>query len=513
MLTLASNLKRSARLFADRPAIVEPEKHFTWAEYSDRARRCATLLRESGLSPGDRFAIISHNTFRQAELMRGGYWAGLVPVPVNYRLAPPEIAYILDNAECRLVAVEQPFATLMTDEELAPWADRMLLIEPMRYEQQIDGVKAAPMHEAVETDDALLVYTGGTTGRAKGVRLTHANIMLNALQIAFVARPRDDDLFMHAAPMFHSADLLATPWVMSGAAHCYLAEFSGQAALEAIQEQRVTCCVLTPTMIIMMLQQPDFDRYDLGSLRQVIYGSSPMAVEWILRALQGFPGVEFIQAYGLTETAPLLTMLEMTDHRRAFESGDPRLLQSVGRQLPGVEMKIVDGKDRELPPGEAGEIVVRAPNVARGYLKRPEATAEAFRDGWFYTGDIGRIDEQGYLYLLDRKKDLIITGGELVYSLEVEAALYKNPKVRECAVVGVADDAYGEALLAAIVPAAGESPTAEELVEHCRAYIGGYKIPRRYVFLDELPKSAVNKVLKHELRRIYSGAESAAKNA
>lgn len=511
MLTLASNLNRSARLFGDRVAVVDPQGNFTWAEFTDRARRCATLLGESGLRAGDRFAIISHNNFRQAELMRGGYWAGLVPVPINYRLAPPEIAYILDNAECRLVAVESPFTTLMEVAELAPWAGRMLSIEPRQYEQRLERAKAAPMHESAETDDALLVYTGGTTGRAKGVRLTHANIMLNALQIAFVARPRADDLFLHAAPMFHSADLLATPWVMAGAAHLYLPEFCGQAALEAIQEHRVTCAVLTPTMIIMMLQQPDFDRYDLGSLRQMIYGSSPMAVEWILQALQGFPGVEFIQAYGLTETAPLLTMLEMADHRHAFESGDHRLLQSVGRQLPGVEMKLVDGNDRELPPGEAGEIVVRAPNVAKGYLKRPEATAEAFRGGWFYTGDIGRMDEHGYLYLLDRRKDLIITGGELVYSLEVESALYKNPKVLECAVFGIPDEAYGEALLAAIVPTAGESPTADELIEHCRAHIGGYKIPRRYVFLEELPKSAVNKVLKHELRRIYSQAASAEK--
>jgi len=509
MLTLASNLKRSARIFGDRIAVVDPEGRFTWAQFIDRARRCATVLLESGLGPGDRFAIISHNAFREAELMRGGYWAGLVPVPINYRLAPPEIAYILDNAECRLVAVEKSFTKLMTAAELAPWTGRMLTIEPARYEQLLDGAQAAPVHESAETDDALLVYTGGTTGRAKGVRLTHANIVLNALQIAFVARPRDDDLFLHAAPMFHSADLLATPWVMAGAAHLYLPEFSGQAVLQAIEEHRVTCCVLTPTMIIMMLQQPDFDRYDLSSLRQVIYGSSPMAMEWILRALQGFPGVEFIQAYGLTETAPLLTMLEMADHRQALESGDHRLLQSVGRQLPGVDMKIVDGNDRELPANEPGEIVVRAPNVARGYLKRPEATAEAFRNGWFYTGDIGCMDEHGYLYLLDRKRDLIITGGELVYSLEVEAVLYKHPKVRECAVVGIPDDAYGEALLAAIVPTAGAPPTAEELIEHCRGHIGGYKIPRRYVFLDELPKSAVNKVLKHELRRLYSSTASA----
>jgi long-chain acyl-CoA synthetase len=491
MLALASNLNRTVRLFGDRIAILDPQgRRFTWAEFAERARHCAGLLGDSGLRPGERFAIISHNSYRNAELMHGGYWAGLVPVPVNYRLAPSEIAYILDNAECRLVVLDESFAALLASAELAPWVDRVLLMQQAQYEARLGEAKVAPMHEADEKDDALLVYTGGTTGRAKGVRLTHRNIMINALQIAFVAQPRADDLFLHVAPMFHSADLLTTPWVMAGAAHLYLPEFSGRAALQAIQEHRVTCSVLTPTMIVMMLQQPDFDDYDLSSLRQVIYGSSPMAAEWILQSLERFPGVEFIQAYGLTETAPLLTMLEMAEHETALQSGDHGLLKSVGRPLPGVDMSIVDGNDRELPPGEPGEVVVRAPNVARGYLKRPEATAEAFRQGWFY--------------LLDRKKDLIITGGELVYSLEVESVLYENPKVQECAVVGIPDDAYGEALLAAIVPTAGESPTAGELIEHCRGRIGGYKIPRRFVFVDELPKSAVNKILKHELRRLYT---------
>ncbi len=508
MLTLGSNLERSRRLFGDRTAVLDPAgRRYSWAEFAERTRRCAGLLLESGLQPGERFAIVSHNSFRNAELMRGGYWAGLVPVPVNYRLAPPEIAYILDNAECRLVVLEEPFSAVMESETLAPWRDRVLPLETDRYEQRLGAAQPAQMHAAAETDDALLVYTGGTTGRAKGVRLTHANIMQNALQIAFVSRPRADDLFLHVAPMFHSAELLSTPWFMAGAAHLYLPEFSGEIALQAIEQHRVTCSVLTPTMIVMMLQQPDFERYDLTSLRQVIYGSSPMAAEWIERALERLPGVEFIQAYGLTETAPLLTMLEMADHRRAIDSGDRALLQSVGRQLPGVDLKIVDADDRELPPGEPGEVVVRAPNVAKGYLKRPEATAEAFRHGWFYTGDIGRLDERGYLYLLDRKKDLIITGGELVYSLEVESALYQHPRVHECAVVGIPDDKYGEALLAAIVPAAGEPPTPEELIEHCRGRIGGYKIPRRFVFVDALPKSAVNKVLKHELRRLYSQSE------
>ena len=261
-------------------------------------------------------------------------------------------------------------------------------------------------------------------------------------------------------------------------------------------------------MIIIMLQDPDIGRYDLSSLRQVIYGSSLMAAEWIRKAVECFEGVEFIQAYGLTETAPLLTMLSMADHEKAMSSGPEELLKSVGQPLVGIDMRIVDGDCNTVAQGEAGEVVVRGPNVASGYLKRPDATAEAFRDGWFYTGDIGRLDAQGHLFLLDRAKDMIITGGEIVYSLEVEAALYEYPKVGECAVVGVSDDVYGEALLAAVVPVPGEALTAEDLIEHCRGRIGGYKIPRRYVFLDELPKSAMNKVLKNELRRIYGVSEA-----
>jgi long-chain acyl-CoA synthetase len=375
MLALASNLSRTVRLFGDRIAVLDPKGRFTWTEFADRVRRCAGLLGDFGLRPGDRFAIVSHNSYRNAELMHGGYWAGLVPVPVNYRLAPSEIAYILNNAECRLVVLDESFSSLLKSTELASWADRVLLMQQAQYEARLGEAKVAPMHEADNKDDALLVYTGGTTGRAKGVRLRHRNIMINALQIAFVAQPRADDLILHVAPMFHSADLLTTPWVMAGAAHLYLPEFSGRAALQAIQEHRVTCSVLTPTMIVMMLQQPDFDDYDLSSLRQVIYGSSPMAVEWILQSLERFPGVEFIQAYGLTETSPLLTMLEMAEHETALQSGDHRLLKSVGRPLPGVDMRIVDGNHRELPPGEPGEVVVRAPNVARGYLKRPEVFA------------------------------------------------------------------------------------------------------------------------------------------
>jgi long-chain acyl-CoA synthetase len=505
MLTLTSLLARTVRLYGDRTAVLDAEGSVTWAAFAERVAQAADVLQFLGVKRGQRFAILCRNSFRYAELMHAGYWMGAIPAPVNYRFAPPEIAYVLDNAECTVLALDSAFAELMASEELAPWSGNVLLIGPSRtdlpwpkYDALMEQAQRAEPCECAEDDDALLLYTGGTTGRAKGVRLSHLNIVANALQLGFELGPRSDDVYLHVAPMFHSADLLATPYAMAGAAHLFLPKFSGQAVLEAIQTYGVTVTMMTPTMLIMAMQEPDIGEYDLSSLRQVIYGSSPMAVEWIRRMLERFKDVELVQGYGLTETSPILTLLHAAEHETAMETGRYEVLKSAGRQIPGVDMRVVDPEDREAPAGQAGELIVRGPNVSKGYLKRPEATEESFHGGWFYTGDIGRIDERGYLYLLDRKKDLIITGGEMVFSSEVEAALYQNPKVHECAVIGVPDEKYGEALLAAIVPAPGP---------HCRGRIGGYKIPRHYVFLDELPKSAMDKILKTELRRIYGQKE------
>jgi long-chain acyl-CoA synthetase len=505
-------LARTTRLFSEQPAIKDSEGTFTWAQLGDRVGRAAAVLRSLGVRRGDRFGILSRNSYRQAEVIYAGYWLGAIPVPVNFRLAPPEIAQILDDAECGLLVVEDAFADLLA--QLGPRDTLRIGTDPEDVSQpHYDALlaEATPVLpvDAAEDDDALLIYTGGTTGRAKGVPLTHRNIVTNAMQIGLAVSPRADDVALHVAPMFHSADLLNNPFVLSGGAHVYLPKFSTEAVGEAIDAFGVTTVVLTPTMIVLLLQDSRLDRRDLSSLRQVVYGSSPMAAESIREAVERFPTVEWIQVYGLTETAPILTALSMADHLRGVRDGQDELLRSVGQPLVGIELKIV-GPEGEVPTGESGEAVVRGPNVARGYWRRPDATAEAFRDGWFHTGDVGRLDATGRLYLLDRMKDLIITGGELVYSLEVEAALRQHPAVHECAVVGVPDEVYGEALLAAVVLAPGEAATDAELIEHCRARIGGYKIPRRYVFLDELPRSAMNKVLKNELRRRY-GAEQGAR--
>jgi long-chain acyl-CoA synthetase len=510
MLTLTSALSRTARLYAHRPAVFGPEGSLTWAAFADRIARAGTVLRSLGVARGERYGLICRNSVQMAELMHAGYWVGAIPVPINFRLAPPEIACLLDNAACKLVVLDGDFAEAMASEPLAPWSRKAVLLGPTMADApwpRLDALttQAEPANPADtrEQDEALLLYTGGTTGRAKGVPLSHLNIVSNALQLGIELGPRSGDVYLHVAPMFHSADLLANPYLLAGAAQVYLPRFSAQAVLEAIRTFGVTVTLMTPTMLIMTLQEPGFGRYDLSSLRQVIYGSSPMAVKWIRKMLERLKDVEVVQAYGLTETSPILTLLPMAAHEKAVESGADRILKSVGAPVQGVDMKIVDAEGRELPAEAPGEVVVRGPNVIKGYLKRPDADEESFRDGWFHTGDIGRLDRRGTLTLLDRMKDMIITGGEMVFSAEVEAALYENPKVQECAVIGVPDETYGEALLAAIVPAPGVKPSEEELIAHCRGVIGGYKIPRRYVFLDQLPKSAMNKVLKTEVRRIY----------
>lgn len=511
---MATAIKRAGALFGDRTAILDAEGNLNWSEYVDRIIRAAGILAKLGLKQGDRFGIISHNSFRQAELIHAGYWSGIVPVPINYRLAAPEIRYILDNADCRLLAVDSHGSAFLDHAELEPWRDKTLSISPRQekdmawpqYETLLNGMEAAPMHESGQGDDAILIYTGGTTGRSKGVPLTHGNLISNGVQVGLAYRVCEDDRFLHSLPMFHSADFIGTAFTLTGGAHAYLGEFTPKGMLQMIQDFRITMLSMGPTMIIVLLQDPGFDNYDISSVRRMNYGSAPMAKEWVERTMEKFPNVALQQTYGLTETSPILTSLTPEQHDHALQSDRTELLRSVGKPLVHVDLRIVDEDDNELPRGDVGEVVVRGPNVTRGYLGLEEETDHAFRNGWFHTGDMGRLDDQYNLFLVDRKKDMIITGGENVYCAEVEAALYKYPGVSEVAVVGVPDEKWGEAVFAAIVPEQGVELERDAIIDHCRQHIGGYKIPRRMAFLDELPKSAMGKILKHKLREDYGGA-------
>ena len=507
-MILPTILAENARIHGRRPAVQDEDGRLTWAEFADRVARAAGVLRGLGLRRGERFAVLMRNSFRQAELLWAGYWSGIVPVPVNWRLSAAEIAAILEDAECRLIAAEEEFLPVLESPALSAWRDQVLKVEASggrkaEYEGLLLATAPVPVEPMPEDDDAILLYTGGTTGRSKGVRLSHRNILANAWQIGLVSGIRTTDVYSHVAPMFHAADLHGTIAFLMGCSHVYLPQFTPAAAAAGIERYRVTVAHWVPTMIKMFTEAADAMCHDLSSLRVLFYGSSPMPVEWVRAVCALFPSIELYHCYGLTETSPLLTILDSANFRSCLESGDTSLLRSAGRPLPGVELRIDDDNGRPLPSGETGEIVVRGPNVSKGYLKRDRENAELFREGWFHTGDVGRLDEDGYLFLVDRKKDMIITGGENVYSSEVEAVLYRHAGVSEAAVIGVPDDRYGEALFAVIVPKAGVTLTAEEIIDHCRAHIGGYKIPRRIALVDALPRTAVGKVQKAALRETY----------
>jgi long-chain acyl-CoA synthetase len=507
MLTMTSTLDRAARMFGARPAIADAHASASWAEHMDRVRRAAAVLRSHGLKPGERFAVMGLNSHLYSEILHAGYWAGLIPVPINHRLAPPEIRQIVGDAGCKLLAHCNAFAKVLATPELSALKLQPLNLES-DYERRLIHSEPVPAHDARPEALALLLFTGGTTGRSKGVCLSHANIVSNAMQVALAMRAGPQDRFLHAAPMFHAADLLANAFTLVGGSHAYLPSFSGDGALAAMRDRKVSVAMLAPTMIVMILQQPDVAAYDLSSLRLIFYGSSPIDAVWVRRAMAAFPNVDLQHNYGCTETSPILTAVEPAEVRERFSAGDETILRSAGRAVAGVDLTIRDDRGNELAQGEVGEVVVRGPNVASGYFNRPEETEAAFRDGWFHTGDMGRLDENGLLFIVDRKKDMVITGGENVYTSEVEAALYLHPHVQEAAVIGVPDEKYGEALFAVIVPVQGKDVSVDDIVEHCRGRIGAYKIPRRGDIVTELPKSAMGKILKNELRRIYAGRET-----
>ncbi len=488
-------------------ALMEGSQSWTYSEFAIRVGKLANVLLEQDLKQGDRFAIIAKNSRNYEELRWAGFISGVVPVAVNWRLAPPEIEHVLKDAACKTIFSDEEFLEYFNSPLLNSWQEGLKEIGP-KLDQDIEAVNTIPKMPTVNPDDdAMLFYTGGTTGRSKGVRLSHWNIISCALAFGLGVSARSDDTYLHVAPMFHSADLLATAWFIHGARHCYLPNFSPDGFLKAIDENKVTATVTVPAMLMAVVGGLNVSDFNTSSLRTLMYGASPMAFEWICRVAEAFPHVNFLNCYGLTETAPDLTIFNADEFRAAIESGDQQgPVTSVGKPNALVDVRVMNPEGNEVTAGEIGELWARGPNIMKGYLNLPEETKASVTDGWLHTGDMARIDEDGYVYLLDRLKDMVITGGENVYSAEVEAALSEHPAVSEAAVIGLPDEKLGEALFAVIVFHADKKASQDELIEHCRPLIGGYKIPRHYAFVESLPKSALGKPLKGELRKQYSTA-------
>ena len=494
-------LLHAERTSAGRAAIVDGDIRRSYGETARRVRRAAAGLVDVGLQTGDRVALLSPNTNLFLEAYFALSMAGLVAVPINTRLSRAEIAFILDDCECAAILYDEGLFERLpglagrkaivlgrADDKAITWDSLIATSEPL----------ALPVPGVLEDDVAHIFYTGGTTGRSKGVMLSHRNVAASATNKNVLGGFARDDVWLHAAPMFHQADAWAVfSFTALGATHVFMPTFSPRPALELIDTHRVTGFQLVPTMIFMMLDQPDVQRFDLSSVRRILFGSAPMPMEMLKRATSAFGDV-FQHIYGLTEAAGTVaaTPWPPLPHERTGAR-----LASCGQAIPGVELRIADRVGITKQAGEIGSIQVRGATVMKGYWKLQEQTAEAFVDGWLDTGDLGYLDEDGFVFIVDRSKDMIITGGENVYSTEVEDVVYTHPAVAEAAVIGLPDEKWGEAVTACVVVRSGLSLSEGELIAHCRERLAPYKCPKTVSFKTALPKSAAGKILKHELRK------------
>jgi long-chain acyl-CoA synthetase len=510
-MAITQGLRRALQINRNGTATMCGERRRTWQEFGERVARLAGALSNLGLDTGERVAILALNSDRYLEVYYAVAWAGGIIVPINIRLAPPEISYILNDSGASILVVDDAFAAMLpalsgnldTVTQIIFAGDGLTPTGVRNYEELLAVATPVPDAERRGDDLAGIFYTGGTTGQAKGVMLTHGNLLSQAVNGLGAARWHEGTVYLHAAPMFHLADCGATFLLtMCGGCHAFIPRFDPADTLRAIQAYRVTYIVLVPTMIAMLVNFSGVEHYDLASLELMIYGGSPMPEALIARALDVLPGCEFIQIYGQTELSPAATCLEARHH--TLDGPLASKLRSAGRPMPGVALMIVDGDDQELPRGTVGEIVVRGPNVMKGYWNKPEATAQALRGGWMHTGDAGSMDEDGFVYIVDRLKDMIISGGENIYSAEVENAIYQHPAVAMCAVIGIPSEMWGEAVHAIVVPKEGQSVDAETIIGHCKELIANYKCPRSVeIRRQPLPISGAGKILKSELRRPF----------
>ena len=459
---------------------------------------------------GDRVAILALNSDRYFELLYAIPWLGGVMVPVNTRLATPEIRYVLEDSGARVLFVDGAMrahagalagqtstveAMFYLDDDAPPAGTRS-------YEELAAGPAIADAGAGGDTL-AGLFYTGGTTGKSKGVMLSHNNIVWNAMNVIAGMYYDQDMTYIHAGPMFHLADGGATFGVTAcGGRHVFVAPFDAGDCLRTMQQETVTHAGFVPTMINTLVNNSAVGDFDLSSLNYITYGASPIPEGMLRKALEVFANCKFIHAYGMTEAAPGLTLLP--PRYTTLEGPYAGRIKSCGQAQLTAELKIVDEKRKELPRGTIGEIAARGPMIMLGYWNKPEQTAAVLQDGWFYTGDAGYMDDEGFIFIVDRLKDMIISGGENVYSAEVENAISLMPGVAEVAVIGIPDPKWGECVHAIVVPRAGADLTAQAVIVHCRMQIAGYKCPRSVEFrTTPLPVSGAGKVLKRDLREPF----------
>ncbi len=508
-MNITLGLRRAIQVNPRGIAILEAERQWTWADLAERTGCVAGALQKLGLEKGDRVAVLMLNGRRYLELYLATAWAGFVIVPLNIRWSVAENRYALEDCGAKVLVADDAF--IGAGKALAAAIPALALLHAddgdppdgiVGYETLLTSAEPIPDVMADRSDLAGIFYTGGTTGFPKGVMLSHDNLMFNAL-VGIAELSSREATYLHAAPMFHIANCAGMYSTFLGAGtNVTIKAFAPEALAAAIERFRVTHTLLVPTMIQMFVDHPAIAERDLSSLQQIAYGGSPISEAVLDRAIARLPGVLFVQAYGMTELAPIATILPAEEH--VGTSREKGRCRSAGRAAVGVEVRIVDENDRAVPYGNVGEIVVRGDNVMMGYWNRPDETAKALAGGWMHTGDGGYMDVDGFVYVVDRMKDMIITGGENVYSIEVENVVAQYPGILQCAVIGIPDPRWGEAVHAVVVVAPETALDAGDLTAFCKARIAAYKCPRSVeVRTDPLPMTGAGKILKRELRRPF----------
>lgn len=512
-MNLSMLLTKTARIFPEKAALIHGERQVTYARFNARANRLANALGRLGLRQGDNVAILQYNYPETFESLFACFKCGIGAVPINFRLHPKEFAFIIDHSEAKAVILSPEFnESIMEVRDRIPGARHLITIdgaggELLDYESLIENEEEECVDAEVSPDDlAWLFYTSGTTGMPKGAMLTHRNLLAMSMNFYADIAPgfTPEDVVLHAAPLSHGSGLYGLPNIGKGATNVILASksFDPELVCRTIETHRVTNMFAAPTMIRMLIDHPAVDRCDVSSLRSLNYGGAPMLVEDLKKAIEKL-GPCLVQLFGQGESPMTISYLPHWAHKPFGSPEEIKRLASAGFARTDVEVKILDESDNPLPTGKIGEIVTRSDLVMKGYWKNPEATADTIKNGWLHTGDVGYLDENGYLFIMDRSKDMIISGGENIYPREIEEVLVQHPAVREVSVIGVPDPKWGEAIKAVVSLNSGMSATEQELIDFCKDNIASYKKPKSVDFIDDLPKSNYGKILKRELREAY----------
>ncbi|NUR76768.1 MAG: long-chain-fatty-acid--CoA ligase [Thermoleophilia bacterium] len=504
-LRVADVVRTHAASRGDHVAVRHGEAALTYAQLDERSNRLANAVLALGAPPGSRIAYLGRSAPEVVELLFAASKIGAVLVPLNWRLSPPELGAVLQDSGAPVVVAAPPY--LEVADGLAAARSVRVVAVGDDYEQMLGAHEATdPGGRGASGDVIVQMYTSGTTGVPKGVLTTHRNLAA-AAETSPYWQFDEDSVSLTPLPMFHIGGIgWAFLGLWNGATTILVSEFVAADVLDTFERLRVTNAVLVPTMLQLLTGVPGAADRDYSALRSIAYGASPITTPVLKAALRTF-GCSFFGVYGLTESTGGVVHLEPRDH----DPDGPRahLLRSAGKPLPWVELRVVDpDTGRDVDRNEVGEVLVRAPNVMAGYFNRPAETAAALVDGWLRTGDGGYLDDEGYLFLTDRIKDMIVSGGENVYPIEVEEALAQHPDVADVAVIGVPDERWGETVMALVIPRAGAEPRADELVAFARERVAGYKLPRVVELVDQLPRTASGKVLKRELRERYAAARA-----